>query len=194
MFWVGKKHFVSVEDYQDRHYEVNRSDLISPELKEMLSSIPKNETSRLTILGDKNYNNGEYIEAVENYSKALMADGNNLEGLFYRGLCYIQLDKFHDSINDLTKLIKLKPEFTQAYHYRAIARIALHSYNQLKLAISDSTEAIERGQKDGTLFFMRGYCNLMLAQDDFAFQDWIKAKIAGVAKENEESWKKDYIE
>jgi tetratricopeptide (TPR) repeat protein len=194
MFWVGKKHFVSIEDYENRYMEVNPKDLLSPELKEFLSTIPNDETSRYTILGDQNYENGEYRLAVENYTKALKLDINNLAALFYRGLCFIPLEKFNDSITDLTKLLQLKPEFIQAYQYRANARVALRTYNQLKEAIADYTKVTNHDPSDGSSYFLRGYCYLLLGQEDLAILDWKKAKEHGIVKENEENWKRDYFE
>lgn len=183
-----------MKDYEDRYMEVNPYDLISPELKEVLSNIPKDETSHYTILGNKNYKNSEYIQAVENYTKAIEYDENNIEALFYRGLCFIRFEKFKDAITDLTKLLQLKPEFVQAYKFRANARVALNTYSQLKEAIDDYTKVINNDSSDGTLFLLRGYCYLSLGQEDFAFIDWKKAKEFGITKENKENWKKSFFE
>jgi len=193
MFRIGNKHFVSIEDYENRYMEVNPRDLINPELKEFLSRIPRNESSRLTELAYEKFNKEEYSSAVENYSKALELKNNNLRALFYRALSFMKLEKQESAINDFTKLIELKPDAYEAYFYRANARSAEPTYDRLTKAIVDYTTVINNDGNNGIAYFLRGYCHLMLKIENLAFSDWKKAKLLGVAIENEENWKKDLL-
>ncbi|MFA6084243.1 tetratricopeptide repeat protein [Mucilaginibacter sp.] len=193
MFWVGKKHFVSIADYEDRFMEVNPKDLMSPALIELLSSIPKDETSRYTIQGNERYRNKDYESAVDNYTKAIELKYDNIEALYYRGLCYIKLEKYNNCVTDLTKIIDIHPDFVEAYFYRANARAALQTFKQLKDAILDYSIVLEDNDKNGLCYYLRGYCYLQLQKDTLAYSDWKNAKVLGVAQESEANWKNDYL-
>jgi tetratricopeptide (TPR) repeat protein len=193
MFWVGKKHFVSIADYEDRYMEVNPKDLMSPELIKLLSSIPTDETSRYTIQGNEKYAIKDYEGAIVNYTKAIELKGDNIEALYYRGICYISFEKYDNTISDLTKVIELRPEFIEAYFYRANARASLQTFKQLKDAIFDYSIVLEDDDKNGLCYFLRGYCYLQLQKDDLAFSDWKNAKSLGIALETEANWKNDYF-
>lgn len=194
MFRIGNTHFVSIEDYENRYMEINPRDLISPELREFLSTIPKDQSAQLTEYGQEKYNKEDYLSAVEYYSKALELRKNNLRALYYRALSFIKLEKYESSINDFNLLIELKPDAYEAYFYRANARCAEPTYDRLKGAIIDYTIVINNDCNNGIAYFTRGYCYLMLKQENLAFIDWRKAKIMGVAIENEENWKKDFLD
>ena len=193
MFWVGKKHFASIEDYEDRFMDVNPKDLMSPELIKLLSSIPKDETSLHTIQGNEKYAIKEYKDAIDCYTKALEFKHDNLEALFYRGLCFIKFEKYGDTITDLTKVIELDPQFIDAYFYRGNARAALQTFRQLKNAISDYSIVLQSDDKNGLCYFLRGYCFLLLQNDSLAFSDWKHAKSVGVSQQDEVNWKNDYL-
>jgi tetratricopeptide (TPR) repeat protein len=173
--------------------ESRYKNLMSSELWEFLSNIPKDETSRYTIMGNKNFDLGEYDTAIENYSSAIELNHSNITAIYYRGHCYNNLEKFENAVSDSTKVIFLKPEFIKAYLYRGNARASIQTYSQLKAAISDYTVVINSDIKDGTVFMLRGYCNLLLKKENFAFQDWRMAKKLGAAKETEENWQRDFF-
>ena len=194
MFRVGKKHFLSIEDYEDRYWEVNPKDLLRPEIKKLLLSIPKDESSMYTKIGNEYFDKGEYNSGVENYNKALEYNERNFIALFYRGLCFIGLMQFESSIKDLTKVLMLKPSFYQAYFYRANARVGILTYYQIKKAIDDYTSVINKPRPGGNPFFLRGYCYLLLKKEQLAIADWRIAKKYRITKESEENWKKDYLE
>lgn len=193
MFWVGKKHFTSLEDYENRFMEVNPIDLVSPRLKELVFGIPKKEISKYILLGKNNYKNEQFEKAIKNFTKVLDYDKNNLSAIFYRGLCYIKLEHFQSAIKDLSNLIQLKPDFVHAHYYRGNARLLIQSYSQIKKAIDDYTLVIESDSSNGLAYYLRGCCYLLLKNENSSFLDWKKAKDLGIAKESEENWKKDYL-
>jgi len=194
MFWVGKKHFVSLDDYEDRSMEVNPKDLISTELREFLSTIPKDKISRYYIEAIEYFKIGEYKKAVQIFTEILTLDINNTGALFYRGQCFIKLERFKNSIDDFTELLNLIPEFTEGYFYRANARSSLQTYSQIKDAITDYSHVIDKEPSNGISLFLRGYCYLLLKKESLAFNDWKKSKEFGIAKENEANWKRDFLE
>ena len=194
MFWVGKKHFVSLNDYEDRSFEVNPKDLISDNLREFLSTIPKDKISRYYIKAIEYFKIGEYKKAVQIFTEILTLDINNTGALFYRGQCFIKLERFKNSIDDFTELLNLIPEFTEGYFYRANARSSLQTYSQIKDAITDYSHVIDKEPSNGISLFLRGYCYLLLKKESLAFNDWKKSKEFGIAKENEGNWKRDFLE
>jgi len=194
MFCIGKKYFVSLDDYEYRYFEVNPKDLIISFLREFLSKIPKDETSKYTFLGNESYENDDFNSALESYSQALEFNQDNLEALFFRSMCFIKIEKYEDAVSDLTRLIEIKPDFIIAYFYRGTARASIQTYNHLKAAIIDFSTVIKNSDTDGVSYFIRAYCHLLLKQERSAKLDWLKAKCLGVTKENEENWKKDYFD
>ena|SRR5688572_13523403 len=194
MFWVGKQHFVSIEDYEDRFSEVNPLDTISPSTKNLLSNLPKDETSKFTLIGKDFYDKEDFDNAIENFSKALQFKNNNCNALYYRAMSYWLNNKYKNAFDDFSSLIEFKPTFIQAYFNRANCCVELRTYHHLKIAISDYTLVINNKYSVGESSFLRGVSYLFLKQEEKSFQDWLVAKEYGFAKMSKENWKKDFLE
>jgi tetratricopeptide (TPR) repeat protein len=192
MFKVGNKYFASFEEYEDRYLEVNPKDLISKEIKELISNLPKDETSAFTILGNESYNKKDYADAIEKYSRAIELDNKNFEALFFRGLCFSNLEKYKDAVIDFSIIIEQKPNLLQGYLHRANALLFLQTFNDIKSAILDYSTVISKDPTNGIAYFLRGYCYFLLKKEDQAKMDWNESKNFGIPMHNEVKWKKDY--
>ncbi len=84
-------------------------------------------TGKKSIEGDQYYENGQYEQALESYSKFLKIYPRNLKTLYNRAMTYQQLGREEEAIADFTKLLKLSPRHLEA-------RIAL---GELKFARAD---------------------------------------------------------
>lgn len=193
MLKVGNKYFFDFDDYENRSFEVNPKDLLSQEIKSLISNLPNDESSSLTIQGNEYFNKQEFYKAIECFTKAIELKNENIKALFYRGLSFLDIEKYLDAIRDLTKAIELKPTLYKALFYRGQARLLLQTYFQIKLAINDFSTVISHNQDNGASYFLRGLCHLLLRQEENAKLDWKKAKDLGIAKQEEERWKEDYF-
>ena len=127
--------------------------------------------------------------AVQNYSQAIKLN-RNWEGIslssayFDRGLSYYyfgdqkNLNKhMQAAMEDWTKTLELKPDYSLAYYNRALAHKELGNFDT---AIKDLTKVIEIGDepdpvKLATVYYRRALLYEMLGEHQFASQDIQKA-------------------
>jgi Flp pilus assembly protein TadD len=60
-------------------------------------------------LGDSQYANGNFDQAIEFYTKAISINQNNVTAYNNRGLVYYELKDYSEAISDYSKAISLKP-------------------------------------------------------------------------------------
>ena len=95
----------------------------------MASALGKEDYNDLGLAA---YEDGNYDEAIEYYTKAIELEPKNAIAYNYRGLAYFQTglwfvnrEPFYKAIPDYTKAIELNPKYVDAYYNRGVA------YNQL---------------------------------------------------------------
>ena len=96
------------------------------------------------------YNNGNYDEALEDFSQVVSLDPNNAQSHYYLGLTLEQIYAQANpelAINIYTKAISLDPYFTEAYYHRGLTCYTL--YNQL-LAIESLMVQNEEATRNET--------------------------------------------
>lgn len=123
----------------------------------------KNETSPETfkIQGNEEFKKGNYIKAVELYSKAIDIKSN--EPAFYanRAACYLSLKKYKKCIEDCNKTLNLDDKFVKAYRRRARAYMML---GKLNLALQDFNTALSK-EKDHAV--QREYEDCLQVEKDY---------------------------
>ncbi|HDI72543.1 MAG TPA: tetratricopeptide repeat protein, partial [Candidatus Altiarchaeales archaeon] len=72
-------------------------------------------------LGLREYEKGNYKQAIEYYSKAIEYNPNDASLYNNRGLAYYNLQQYDKAIADYTKAIEIKPDFADAYYNRGLA-------------------------------------------------------------------------
>lgn len=83
---------------------------------------------------------GDYLNAINDFSKVIELDANNANAYFYRGVTHYFLKDYVTMMNDYNNSIKLKPNNASAYLYRGNARSDLKNYEG---AIADYNLAIQ---------------------------------------------------
>lgn len=66
---------------------------------------------------------GDYYEASLKFTDWLVYNSDDINVLFYRGICYYKMEWFGYAIDDFDIVIKLDWEHAQAYYYRGISRL-----------------------------------------------------------------------
>lgn len=122
----------------------------------------------------KNYN-----DAINSYTKLINSNipPNQRYGYYFaRGLCYVELKKYRQALNDFETLpttyiysMSNKAQFNY-YDNRGEAEISLLLYNA---AILSYTNALEIRQRPD-IFFLRGIAYSATFQNNLAKQDWNK--------------------
>jgi tetratricopeptide (TPR) repeat protein len=96
---------------------------------------------------------GDYAQAIADFTKAIELDPNNATAYFNRGLAQVNLGDPEQAIADFTKAIELDPDHALAYNNRGDVYYKAGDYAQ---AIADFTKAIELDPNDAIAYFHRG--------------------------------------
>ena len=83
---------------------------------------------------------GMYHEAIQDYTKALQSDPDNLHFLHNRGICYQKIRCYEEAVKDFTEEIKISncpaSYFIRGYCYDLMG--------EEKLAIKDFSVALQK--------------------------------------------------
>ena len=113
--------------------------------------------------------NGDYLDAIECYNKALNLNPRMTTAYFNRGICYSAAGELDQAITDYSRAIELTPEDADAYFQRGYAYGELGEY---ELAIQDCTKAIELNPENADAYFCRGYAHSNQGNYGLAIQDF----------------------
>ena len=72
-----------------------------------------------------NFNNEEYLTAINELSEAIKEDPFDQELFLYLGRCYIGLNEYDNAIKQLTTAIKLDSLYDEAYYFRGLSKYYL---------------------------------------------------------------------
>lgn len=115
---------------------------------------------------------GDFVQAIEFYSKALESYPTHFKALFNRGFAYDKLGDYDSAIYDYTKSIRLDPKNAFAYYNRGI------SYDKKKQfddAIRDFSVAITLDPKKADFYHNRGFAYRKMRKFSQAICDYTQA-------------------
>jgi stress-induced-phosphoprotein 1 len=98
------------------------------------------ETSELKNQANDLYSEGQYMEAIELYSKILETEPNNHLILSNRSVSYLKLNMYDEAIQDAAKCTKLKPDWAKAWGRLGAG---LYQKNKLNEALMSYNKAQE---------------------------------------------------
>lgn len=120
------------------------------------------------------FNNKDYNNAIQSFSKTLNYYAYNVEALFYRAIAYFEVGNYSAAINDNSKLLQIDPYKYLAYHNRAEAYLLLGNYHAALNDITFFLQNYDNLCKDS--YFMRGLIYEGLNELYNACQDWVNAR------------------
>jgi uncharacterized protein len=131
----------------------------------------RNRKRRTRVPGVKELNNtgnihasqGEFVQAIAAFTKALRLDPHNAEVYANRGVCYGRTNQLDEGLADLDVALRLERDRMETYVCRANVRLLRREYD---LAISDFAEALSRGGNRATILRDRGVA--WLGKGEFA--------------------------
>ncbi|XP_052199153.1 uncharacterized protein LOC127806129 [Diospyros lotus] len=113
------------------------------------------EANEAKMEGNKLFGGGQYEEALSHYEAALrvapdipnIPSSLELRSICHanRGLCFLKLVKYEDSIKECTKALELNPNYVKALLRRGEAHEKLEHYEE---AIADLKKILELDQSD----------------------------------------------
>jgi tetratricopeptide (TPR) repeat protein len=137
--------------------------------------------------GKNHYDQGEYNQAIINFTRAIERNNNIAVYYFERGKIYHYQGKYGLAISDYTKAIEISPETAEYYLERGKA---YSCKGNSTLALSSYTQAIELDRNNGMYYYCRGMMHKILSNREAARHDFQKAVELGYAEAAEE-WKEE---
>src|SRR5574341_504687 len=128
-------------------------DLTGPAGSQEGTPAASSEVLRILQAGDANYEAGNYVNAVNDYSLAILADPSNAEAYFKRGLSYLAIGNAVSALADFNTSIALDAARPEAYVGRA--RVSLLSGDH-DSALVDLRRAEQVNPAYGPLYLVRG--------------------------------------
>ena len=125
-----------------------------------------------SIIGDAYSAKGNYVEAIQNYTKALELDPCCAVAYDNRGQAYSEIGDYDQAILDCTKFIELHSNIGWAYNRRGVN---YYKKKQFDNAVQDFTKAIELNQDDPNPYENRANVYLDKEEYEKAILDYSKA-------------------
>lgn len=108
-------------------------------------------------------------EAIQDFTKVISKDSSFYNAYLFRYYCFIEVQNHEKQIEDLSSLIKLRPNNADFHNRRGYNYILLKNYES---AIKDFDKAIEIDNKFAFAYNNRGWANAQLGNYDKAFSDY----------------------
>jgi tetratricopeptide (TPR) repeat protein len=97
------------------------------------SALARHESAdQFAALGDQRLSEGRFLEAIDQYSRAIKADKRNPHYYQVRAQAEISASKFKAAVADAGKAIKFVPEDPLGYELRSSANDNLKQYKKVK--------------------------------------------------------------
>jgi tetratricopeptide (TPR) repeat protein len=114
--------------------------------------------------GLKNNVLNRYVEAVDDYTRAIRLNPSYLDAYLQRGtLRYKILKRYEDALTDFDKAIEIDPGCPGAYLHRGIVKCHLLKFPE---ALGDFDKAIELDPNEERAYFNRGKNKYMLKYEE----------------------------
>ncbi|HBX53571.1 MAG: hypothetical protein A2275_08675 [Bacteroidetes bacterium RIFOXYA12_FULL_35_11] len=126
--------------------------------------------------GKNKFKNRDYKGAVEDFTKAIELDPNDMNFYLQRGYAYGLIDNYESAITDYTTIIKKEPKHTFAYISRGAAYNKLKKYEK---ALNDLSKAIELDPSNTEAYNNRGWAKKFMGDKKGACKDWKESKKKG---------------
>jgi tetratricopeptide (TPR) repeat protein len=122
--------------------------------------------------GNQQYENEDYTDAIESYTKAIRLQPDLALAYQCRGKAFWKTSKQEEAINDCNRALQLNPKFPEAYNYRGNARL---DKGDLDGALSDFTEAIRLKPDFTFAYYNRGRARNQKDDLEGAIKDFTEA-------------------
>jgi len=115
---------------------------------------------------------GNFTQAIPDFTKAIEIDPNDVKAYSMRGACYTKQNNYAQAIADYTKAIEINPNLAPIYEGRGFAYGKQGNYNQ---AIVDCNKAIEINSTNAEFYDVRGFVYFEMGNLNQAITDYNQA-------------------
>ncbi|XDD52109.1 tetratricopeptide repeat protein [Leptospira sp. WS92.C1] len=122
--------------------------------------------------GNSMFKNGNYLEAIEFYSRDLDVNPDNPSSFNNRGLAKSRSGDKEGAIGDYTQALEIRQDYATAYNNRGFAKIKIADYQG---AIQDLSFAIQFEPKYANAFNNRAVACWAIKEKKNACEDWKRA-------------------
>lgn len=122
--------------------------------------------------GDQFYTDELYVEAIEEYTKAINENPEERVAWYNRALCRIKMEDVPAAIVDLNEMIVLFPGFVSAYYLRGTLHYDTSDWKHAKI---DFSKIIDIRENDALIYRKRGTTRYQLKDRSGALNDYNRA-------------------
>ena len=133
-------------------------------------------TQELIDIGHRNYELGEYKEAIGYLNRAADKDQKNPEIFYLLGVCKSQMQMNQEAIKDYDLALALDPSYAEVYFEKGYSLFAL---NKLDEAIEAFDKSIKLKPNNAVAYVNRGSVKCIKGDKEGAMKDWKKAEELG---------------
>ena len=181
---LDKNATVRYEKYEEQYQEIEKraNQKHEPNIAALIEEVKAEENARekdkaLTAWdhfrrGNRFYDEGKFLAAVDEFSKAINKKPDYAEAYNSRGNAHKALGDKFSAIKDYNKAIKQKHGFAEAYYNRGYMYYETGDKSRAK---EDFTKAIEFKQGYAEAYYTRGCTHHKLGDETKAIEDYSKA-------------------
>lgn len=154
----------------------NKIEILQTSLSDILKISVLTAEDRAIIEAYRLQNEGQYIEAIEQWQSIVNSEGVNKElvarAFFSIGYLHSEQTENDQAISAYDQAIELSPKFPEAFNSRGLVKTTLENYED---AILDFDEAIRLDSDFAEVFYNRGNANSALKEYERAIADYDEA-------------------
>ena len=113
------------------------------------------EIRKHLITGHSLYRKKIYRKSLHEFDQAIELDPNNYRAYFWRGRVYIKVNRPKKAAVDFRMVIKLKPDFAEAYDNLGWLHMQFQEYDE---SIDYLSKSLELKPNEGWAYYTRGRC------------------------------------
>lgn len=121
-----------------------------------------------SIVGYDLLKQGEYYQAIKEFTLAVDSDATDYTSYYDRGICYVKLRQYIRAIADFQRVAQLRPGDSGAYEHLGWIYLQQEKYED---AILENTQAIEVNPQSSIAYFNRAVCYFRLGKKAEALAD-----------------------
>lgn len=131
-----------------------------------------NESTEHFNTGETYYQNGDYTNALAEFTRAIELDPNYVAAYHHRSIVYANLEEYDLALDDIEKAILLSPDNSLLYHTRGLLYSDIGDFEQ---ALASQNIAISIAPQFADAYLERGAAYGNLGDHKNAFADFNKA-------------------
>ncbi len=119
--------------------------------------------------GTTEYNAGKYMDAIADFTKTLKLNHTYNEVYYYRGQCYVAINKYDSAIKDYSFVLAQLP---RSVPFLKLRSEAYAGNEQLELALGDLNTAVDLAKLSGDLYKRRAELKVTMSDIEGALRDY----------------------